>query len=381
MSMSQIENKLISKTSSFDSDNIDSVVNHEKQLIAGDVQISCNMSKLAHLPKGKKLDWVYEYDNEGEQHHYKVDEILAIGETEYQHYAFLNTQAFGKILFLDGYVQSAQQDEHIYHECLIQPAILAHPSPKKALVIGAGEGATAREILYHPSIERVVLIDLDEELINLCKTHLFTFHRGAFDHPKVELVFEDGFSYLENTDERFDVIVIDVVDAIDEGPAQKLYTRDFYHFLKTRCLTANGIVVVQSMELNDVNLNDDWHVHREMTQSFNHVCSYATFVPSFWSKWRYTIASDFIDANLISQEQIDDVILERGIKGKLNYFSGEVFTSLRGLSKQARKTLEIALANANSMQQEADMSKHFKDWDLQAYLETTTNKDIELAKT
>ena len=349
----------------------------DKQCIAGDQQYSCNLSQLKCLPKGKKLDWVYEYDNEGEQHHYKVDQILAIGETKFQHYAFLNAKAYGKVLFLDGYVQSAQKDEHIYHECLIQPAMLAHPLPKTALVIGAGEGATAREILYHPSIERVVLIDLDEELIDLCRTHLSTFHRGAFDHPKVELVFQDGYDYLENCDEKFDIVVIDVVDAIVEGPAQKLYTREFYHFLKTQFLTPNGIVVVQSMELNDVNLNDDWHVHREMTQIFNHVCSYATFVPSFWSKWRYTIANDSIDINKIARKQIDSTILERDIGKKLNYFSGEVFTSLRGLSKQARKTLESALENANATQQEADMSKHFKDWDLQAYLETTTNKSLE----
>ena len=349
----------------------------DKQKIAGDLQYSCNLSQLESLPKGKKLDWVYEYDNEGEQHHYKVDQILAIGETRFQHYAFLDAKAFGKVLFLDGYVQSAQKDEHIYHECLIQPAMLAHPSPKTALVIGAGEGATAREILYHPSIERVVLIDLDEELIDLCRTHLSTFHRGAFDHPKVEMVFQDGYSYLENCGERFDVVVIDVVDAIEEGPAQKLYTREFYHFLKTQCLTPNGIVVVQSMELNDVCLNDDWHVHREMKQSFNHVCSYATFVPSFWSKWRYTIASDSIDANEVTQEEIDNAILERDIESKLNYFSGEVFNSLRGLSKQARKSLMRALDNAGSVQQEADMSRHFKDWDLQAYLEITRNKNIE----
>jgi len=370
MSTSQAENDSTHQSSA-----------NNTQRTAGDLQFSCNLSKLDHLPKGKKLDWVYEYDSDGEQHHYKVNEILAIGETNFQHYAFLDAQAYGKVLFLDGYVQSAQKDEHIYHECLIQPAMLSHPAPKKVLVIGAGEGATAREILYHPSIERVVLIDLDEELINLCRTHLSTFHRGAFDHPKVELVFQDGYSYLENCGERFDIIVIDVVDAIEEGPAQKLYTREFYQFLKTQCLTEDGIVVVQSMELNDVNLNDDWHVHREMTQSFDHVCSYATFVPSFWSKWRYTIASDSIDANSITQEQIDNTILQRGIEGKLNYFSGEVFTSLRGLSKQARKTLAHALQNSNSAQQEADMSKHFKDWDLEAYLKTISNKNIELAET
>jgi len=352
----------------------------EDQAIVGETQHSCNLSKLMHLPKGKKFDWVYEYDNEGEQHQYKIQDTLAFGETAYQHYAILNTHAFGKVLFLDGYVQSAQKDEHIYHECLIQPAMLSHPNPKKVLVIGAGEGATAREILYHPSVERVVLIDLDEELINLCKTHLDTFHRGAFDHPKVELRFQDGYSYLKECGEQFDIIVIDVVDAIEEGPAQALYTREFYNFLRTECLTPDGLVVVQSMEMNDVDLHDDWHVHREMAQSFKHVCSYAAFVPSFWSKWRYTVASDTIDPNIITQEQLDQAIQVRGIDDKLNYFSGEVFTSLRGLSKQARKTLQLALAASSSIEKEADISKHFKDWDLDAYLVSTAKKQLSIVE-
>lgn len=344
--------------------------------IAGENQISCNLSTTHFLPKDAKLDWVYEYDNAGEQHQYRVKEVIAFGQSEFQHYAVLDTYAFGKTLFLDGYVQSAQKDEHIYHECLIQPAMLAHPDPKKVLVIGAGEGATAREILYHPSVERVVLIDLDEELINVCRDHLDTFHRGGFDHPKVELLFQDGYTYLENCNEQFDVIVIDVVDAIEEGPAQKLYTREFYRFLKDKCLTENGFVVVQSMELNDVDLYDDWHVHREMAQSFPHVCSYATFVPSFWSKWRYTIASDAIDANAITQEYLERVITERNLESRLNYFTGEVFPALRALGKQARRTLQQSLENPDSGDTEADISRHFQDWDLSDFMEYTKGKNL-----
>ena len=344
--------------------------------IVGHSQLCCKLSETPVLPENKTFDWVYEYDVAGEQHQYKVKSVLAYGETDFQHYAILDTYAYGKVLFLDGYVQSAQKDEHIYHECLIQPAMLSHPEPKKVLVIGAGEGASAREILYHPSVERVVLIDLDEELIQTVKQHMDTFHRGSFDHPKVELIFQDGYSFLKNTNERFDIVVIDVVDAIEEGPAQALYTREFYSFLKEKCLNPNGIVVVQSMELNDVDLNDDWHVHREMAQSFKHVCSYGTFVPSFWSKWRYTIASDDIDASKTSKDQIDQNILERDIDDKLLYFTGEVFESIKGLSKQARKTLNAALADPDSHLQEADLSKHFIDWDLGEFIEITKEKAI-----
>jgi len=352
-------------------------INQSKEHFLGENQLSCNLSKIKNLPANAKLDWVYEYDNAGEQHQYKVRDVLAFGESKFQQYAVLDTYAFGKTLFLDGYVQSAQKDEHIYHECLIQPAMLCHPEPKKVLVIGAGEGATSREILYHPSVDRVVLIDLDEELINVCRKHLDTFHRGGFDHPKVELLFQDGYEYLENCDEKFDIIVIDVVDAIEEGPAQKLYTREFYRFLKDKCLTENGFVVVQSMELNDVDLYDDWHVHREMAQSFQHVCSYATFVPSFWSKWRYTIASEGIDVNRVSAKYINEVIAERNIADHLNFFNGEVFSSLCAFGNQAKKTLQYALDNPDKGQIEADISKHFQDWNLEDFVKYTKGKDLE----
>lgn len=344
--------------------------------IVGKAQISCNLSETPELPSHKTLDWVYEYDLAGEQHQYKVKEVLAYGETDYQHYAILDTYAYGKVLFLDGFVQSAQKDEHIYHECLIQPAMLSHPHPQKVLVIGAGEGASAREILYHPTVEKVVLIDLDQHLIEQVKTHLDTFHRGAFDHPKVELRFQDGYEYLQSCEEKFDVIVIDVVDAIEEGPAQKLYSREFYNYLRQHCLNNNGIVVVQSMEMNDVDLSDDWYVHREMVQSFKHVSSYATFVPSFWSKWRYTIASDDINVAALPSTLIQDRIQERRIEDNLLFFSAETFNAIMALSKQAKQRLQQVLAAPDHCSQEADISRHFIDWDPVSYLHHSRQKNL-----
>jgi len=335
------------------------------------------LSEITTLAPGEKIEWVYEDDYGGEQHLYKIENTIAMGETEFQSYAIFDTTAFGIVLFLDGYIQSAQKDEFIYHESLVQPAMLAHPNPKKVLVIGAGEGATGREILYHPTVEQVVLIDLDKELIDLVRKHLKPIHQGAFDHPKVEVVFEDGYSYLKNSQEKFDVIIIDVVDAIEEGPAQKLYTREFYQFLKTDCLTKDGIVVVQSMEMNELDSRDDWHVYREMTHSFKHVCSYSSFVASFWAKWRYTIASDVIDANTITESQIDSVVSQRGIDKKLLYIDGETFCTMRGMSKIARKLLTKALNNQHSSNQEADLSDHFIDWDPDAHRSLFKNKMLD----
>jgi len=327
------------------------------------------------MPPGK-IDWVYEKDFVGEKHLFRAKDIIVTGETAYQSYAIVDTETYGTMLFLDGFVQSAQRDEYIYHESLVQPAMLGHPDPKKVLVIGAGEGSTAREILYHPSVERLVLVDLDQEVIEMCKEHLPSFHKGAFDHPKVELIFDDGYHYLKNCDEQFDIVILDVVDALDDGPSQKLYTREFYQYLKTNCLNPGGVVVVQSMINNELAIDDQWHVHCELDQCFDHVCSYSTFIPSFWSKWRFTMASDLVNGAKISESQIDQAAKDRDIESKLFYMNGEVFCSIRGLSKLARRSLNYALSNAKLGNKQVDIHESYSQWDPKAYIGLSKSKQI-----
>jgi spermidine synthase len=100
-----------------------------------------------------------------EQHFYQFNKLLAIGQTPFQEYAVINTSSYGKVLFIDGELQSSQEDEFIYHESLVHPAMVAHPNPKSVLIIGAGEGAAAREVLRHSSVESLVLVDIDGEII------------------------------------------------------------------------------------------------------------------------------------------------------------------------------------------------------------------------
>ena len=151
-------------------------------------------------------------------------------------------------MVLDGHTQSAEFDEYIYHEALVHPGLTACRNPRSVLVIGGGEGATLREVLRHPGIERIVMVDIDAKFVDLCREMLPQWHRGAFDDPRVELVFSDGKAFIEQTSEIFDVVILDVVDAFDEGPATLLYTRAFYGAAKSR-LRPDGILVIQAMEL------------------------------------------------------------------------------------------------------------------------------------
>lgn len=166
------------------------------------------------------------------------------GRSRFQQIDIVDTRMHGRMLFLDGVGQSSERDEFIYHEMLVHPALFSHPNPKSALVIGGAEGATLREIFRHPGIERVVMVDIDDELIEICKHHLPSWHQGSYADPRLELITTDGRSYVQDCSESFDCIVVDLSDPLEGGPAVLLFTREFYTLLKRR-LTPMGSITFQ----------------------------------------------------------------------------------------------------------------------------------------
>ena len=218
------------------------------------------------------------------------------------------------MLILDGQPQSAEEDESIYHEALVHPAMMTHPHPRRVLIIGGGEGATLREVLRYGSVEQAVLVDIDRELIELCQKFLPEWHQGAFYDPRVELIFADGKAYMERTETLFDVIVLDGCDAMDNSPVLSLYTAEFYRQTRTR-LAPGGVLVVQGMEvcaLDYDNYKDHLELREKLQQLFPIVRSYLTFVPSFWTEWGFIIASDSLDPTTISRDVLAAHLQERG---------------------------------------------------------------------
>ena len=158
--------------------------------------------------------WYTETGTPREHHKFAVKSFLWTGRTAFQDVAVLDTYEYGKMLVIDGHVQSAEDDEYIYHEALVHPAMVIHPEPRSVLIIGGGEGATLREVLRYRSVEQVVMVDIDRELVELCQKLLPEWHERAFEDPRTEVVFADGKDYMERTSARFDVVVIDVCDAL-----------------------------------------------------------------------------------------------------------------------------------------------------------------------
>lgn len=246
-----------------------------------------------------------------DQYVYRLRRVLYQGRTRWQNVLIADTYNYDRVLMLDGAIQSAESDESLYHELLVQPAMLAHDEPRDVLIIGGGEGATLREVLSHASVRRAVMVDLDRELVELCREHLFQWHQGAFDDPRSELLTEDGRAYLERDPSLYDVVIIDVVDMLDNGPAQALYTRQFYELLHSR-LRPGGVIAVQGLEFSHSDDKPHAALARTLRSVFAQVHSYRATVPSFLSSWGFLLASDWLDAN---HWQADDI--DRRIERKL----------------------------------------------------------------
>lgn len=281
-----------------------------------------------------------DYSDEHEGHWFLSTGTIVSTKTDFQQVDILTLSDFGKVLVIDGAVQSVEDDEYIYHEALVQPAMCLHSDPRRVLIIGGGEGATAREALRHPGVEQVTMIDLDPKVVGLCREHLPTWHEGAFDDPRFRLVIEDGVKFVRETTERFDVVIIDVVDSFDGGPAEALYTPDFYRMLKTR-LNAGGIVAVQGMECNVNEWEDHAELRRNLMAAFAHVRTYTTYVPSFWCEWGYVLACDHLDPVNVPAQDIDAVIASRRLASKLDFYDSLSHQRMFSIAKDLRALLRI----------------------------------------
>jgi spermidine synthase len=193
---------------------------------------------------------------------------------------------FGKGLILDGDWQSAQKDEHLYHEALVQPAMHLHENPNKVLILGGGEGATLREVLKH-DVEKAVMVDIDERVVELCKAHLPEWHKNSFSDRRAVLHCMDAFKYIEKCKEKFDVIVVDVTDPSSEL-ASRIFSENFYESLKN-LMDENSICVFQAGGF----IYQD--MYKKILKSTNKVFGfsypYKNFIPSFFMEWGFILAS------------------------------------------------------------------------------------------
>lgn len=191
------------------------------------------------------------YDSYGQE--FAVDKVYFENKTDHQHLIIFENAKFGRVMALDGIIQTTEADEFIYHEMLTHVPLMAHGNVKRVLIIGGGDGGMLREVCKHDSVEHITQVEIDAKVVDMCKEYLPNHSAGAYEDPRVNIVIDDGANFVRECEERFDVIISDSTDPI--GPGDVLFTSDFYANCK-KCLTEGGILVTQNgvayMQLDEV---------------------------------------------------------------------------------------------------------------------------------
>ena len=259
-------------------------------------------------------------------------------DSRYQHIEIWDTSSLGRLFTLDGRPMTSAGDEFIYHECMVHPAALAHPAPRAALVLGGGDGGAAKQLLKHPGIERIVVAELDEEVVRLTREHLPDVHGGAWDDPRVELAIGDAAYFVEQSHEPFDLVVFDLTPP--DSPAAGLYTRSFYTALKRTMAPQAALSIHLGAPY--------FHAARiealldDLRASFAVVRTMAAFVPLYGSLWLMATASDTLDPAALTAEQAGTRLATRGIDG-LRWYDAALHAALFAEPYAVRDKLRAVL--------------------------------------
>ncbi|MBP6118039.1 MAG: polyamine aminopropyltransferase [Giesbergeria sp.] len=250
-------------------------------------------------------------------------ELLARVQSQWQHIEVFDNALFGRVMRIDGCFMTSERDEFFYHEPMVHLPAIAHPGPRSALVVGGGDGGAVEELLKHPSMERVVLAELDAEVIAMARAWLDGIHHGALDDPRVEIRLGDARALIGTCGERFDQIVLDLTDPF--GPALDLYTVEFYQACR-EVLAPGGVL--------SLHLGSPIHLPQSMARiaaslqaAFPIVRPYLQYIPLYGTLWCMAVASDSTDPALLSSETVDARIAERGLGG-LQLYNGATHQAL-----------------------------------------------------
>lgn len=287
--------------------------------------------------KEMATNWFWEYVTPHLIQQFSISDILYSGKSEFQSIQVIDTPGFGKCLILDGKIQCSEADEFIYHESLVHPSMVTHPKPETVFIAGGGEGATLREVLAHSTVKRVVMVDIDKKVPDICKRFLPSLGQDSFEDSRVELLHIDAMKYLDETQEKFDVIIIDVTEPLEEGPAYLLYTQEFYQGLKEK-LTQDGLVALQSGSTSMVISLGFIAVANTLRTAFSVVAPYQSEIPSFGGTWGFAVASQNLDPRELSPEEVDHR-LSRRVSKPLRFYDGLTHRGIFSIPKYLREEM------------------------------------------
>jgi len=248
---------------------------------------------------------------------FSIDKMIHQEKSDFWDLAIFENSFYGRVLAIDGNIQTTERDEAVYHEMMVHVPLLTHGNAASVLVIGGGDGGIIREVLRHDTVKKVTMVEIDRSVIDLSKKYLPTLSNGAFEDPRLNLVIQDAAKFVKETEEKFDVIISDGPDP--EGPALVLFTSEFYGDCH-KCLNPKGIFVNQNgvpfLQTDELKNSFD-----NRSPHFKNVSFYVAPVPTYVGGYMaFGWASD--KAYRVSEKTLQERI--KNVKGKMKYYTPAV---------------------------------------------------------
>jgi spermidine synthase len=249
-----------------------------------------------------------------------VNRVLFSEQTPFQKVEVYETDTWGNLMTIDGMVMLSQKDEFVYHEMIAHVACFSHPNPRRVLIIGGGDGGTAREVLKHPSVQHVDMVEIDEAVVRASKLHMPEV--GDFSNPKLNVLYENGLTFVDHVPEKYDVIIIDGSDPV--GPAVDLFKQEFYD----KCYEAlndTGVLTSQTESPWVPSYHESMKsVFKALDNAFAVSRMYLAFIPLYpTGMWSMAYASKGIDP---LSEDVVSSIRTRGASflDNLQYYNEDI---------------------------------------------------------
>lgn len=267
---------------------------------------------------------------------FDVSKIIMEEKNDVQHMIIFENQEYGKVLALDGIIQTTEKDEFVYHEMITHVPLLAHGNAQHILIVGGGDGGALREVLRHKNVKSATIVEIDDRVINLCKQQLPNHSNGAFEDSRTRIIIQNAFDFMKNTKEKFDVIICDTTDPI--GPGAALFTPEFYANCK-KALNAGGILVNQC-GVPFMQTEEMVNTHQYLSKLFNDAYFYLAPIPTYVGGFMsFGWATD--NKNL---RKIDSKILEQRLSKqvieKMKYYTPKIQVASFTLPKFMEDALE-----------------------------------------
>ncbi len=263
---------------------------------------------------------------------FKIKETLYSHKSRWQKIDVVETEAFGRVLLLDDLVMLTERDEFVYHEMMAHVPLCSHSCPEDVLIVGGGDGGTAREVLRHDRVKSVTLVEIDEEVIECCRRFFPEVSSELNGGSSVTINIEDGFEFVRNRSDSFDVILVDSTDPI--GPCKKLFSREFYQSIQ-KALRDDGILVAQS-ESPFLHGDIQEQMIADLCSIFPIVLMYLVYIPTYpTGMWSFLLASKKFHPIENLQPNISNLI-----SAKTRYYNPRIHESSFALPNFIEKAFE-----------------------------------------